>query len=837
MTITNSLTGPKLDQTSTHRSKNTRQKNKLRQKQVSLTVAADCSRVQSKVNSLPSVFDAHQIYKSSLATTQKNSAAQVTAADIDWDNCRTALLPAVAHLLRRKLPSLIAATGVNADVNEILRWLDTKCLAKGHGVDKNSDTGKILQRPDGKETPYQKCFRKCMQQIAANWPAFKIKQLVTANPHFNLTVKTGQPWVEYKLGGKQYRQPCVAYQLPGHSNNPVDNIAQFIISAVNKLGLQLIALGVAIETNDCAQQDQVCSQFLATATTQQQKIVSCSEKNRDLLFEYRRDLEFYLGTFVSIIKPERKVEILVKYQNYFAKTLTVTSNVSKVLLENKAPAEAIALIDQALELNQISPDSSTNPTFALDITQGLAYCLYNEGLALSIQGKWQESCKYYQQAFDQQPEDFQILSDLLNAATHNKQCELWSSIVDKLPDSHTKTALTLSCQVPLTQNSLEKIASIGSVEEPFCLILSVTKFRAECQKQSVIVPIESEKFDKEIRKLEKDGVPVDTLCGLCDVFGQKALQEKIILTIDCSILQNNPRLQYFRVMQLSRQNVDLLAEIDGYTTEYPQNRALLYYIAAIACSNPDSLEVKLELAISYLKRAVDLDSENQHYNHTRLLTEARLKNDNYQTLIKQHGGEAWLRGLLRPRDPEPKIDEALQILEPKPEELPLWHSYIKADWQKRHDIASTRLAKLSALKTDIHTHTWQAAGQNLFSTSDAIVQLDPYNGRECYGYIDPKTERAIDDSTTFYKFTEALKKAIIRREQGVPGVRILMQDKEWCRMEIKLPGASRRIYGDKFYQNEAGALLVIFNKTANHKATANNLKPMQREAVYSVTQT
>lgn len=806
----------------------------------------------------PSGTTALAINKSAALKTQPNPFIQITFAKIDWDNCRTILEPIIDSALNldSMLPKIIIDIDDASDASKILTWL------KEHCDDNNVDTGDTSQQLGDKKAHYKQCFRQCIINIAESWPPEKIRRLADVNQYFKPTIiNKGRliiTRIKYGFGFEMVNVPYT-YNLHKPDNNPAMHIA----SAVSQSLSQLLVLAITAKTNDHVRHDQICSQLLTTAIEQQRNITNCLDKDSSFLSCYNAHLELIIKLFTRIIKPEYQVEIIAQYQNDFVKSLILTAEMSLILIRNGALLAAIELIDQALKFYHPSHDILADSDWCLCTADGLGYCLFNKGVAFSKQGKWTRAFECYQAAFAKHPEDFEILSNLMAAAWAINRYDLALRIIAKLPDSPTKTILILSDQVLFTATALKEIAKYtnANVKKPFDQILLSVQLQAQYQKQLVTGgAIELKKFERDISLCIAKGGTLLGLLNVCGVFKQQELAVKIVQTIDQSVVQNNPTLQYYKVLYLSRQGEDLLAEIAGYQIEYPSHRATLYYVAATIRSNPDSPLQDLKLAIKYIEQAVKLDPENECYDGLRLAIQAKLAINNDKILIVQHDDEEQLVAFLA-AELEPDEDSLALELEFSAQEGPL---PLELKSREEHPLALTlelnqalpsqfehkgsrvdrnrhldaclrkRVAVVDAIltqpKATILPQQWQVSGQHFSSvpagaSAQEVKTLYPNDpSKKLYGCIGQGTAELVTHTPTLDKFFRAVGEGI--RTKYIAGVKILPGPKHrWGRVEVKI-STGERLYTDIMYRNKSGAFLLIFDHFVSHDKATRNITRM-----------
>lgn len=698
--------------------------------------------------------------------------------------------------------------------------------------------------PTGRETSSD-CY-KLMQNIIIYWHEKKIvakQPFLKAEFNFTLTHTNNDEMVaNFTLN----EQPC-RIVVKGKVRPPAIVLNQhkllayfYILSIANK---HICSQDNASKNSAIQMVNWVCKNFFPIFDQLQQD----NDKN-----SYDSTIMTQSVSVLSrLANPVLMLKIADKYQHYFAKNLFMVSDISErlIAIDQRVPAKALlskalkglftttgvstdegnnpALpvpesgdhnqmtlssesLDQALRLYQQRQNLSTHLVLRPETITALGYCLYNMGVVLSWQGQWTAACAFYQHAFQRLPNDYDALSAVLESTAESGNSELISTIINQLSNQSFKKVLTLSSQDQLTDDALKEINKYSTRDpSPQCHMLwRVLQFRHDYQRKSVI---DSVQFAARIKLLKKDGCNWVLLFDLCTRFKQEQAAANLIKTVDPRLLHNLPTLQLLKVTHVSSQGEDLLAEIAGYTVEHPRNRAALYYAAALSRSDRNNPAINLGLAVEYMDRAIALDPENQRYDHTRLLIQATLTNDNYQILIKQFGEKKSVKALLERYLPASTVERKEELL---PEHFEV---AVRSDLQTRRNAAA--IPKLSLVRSSVQLQQWRIKDQCLSSTSDQIVPLDPYEGNQCYGCIGLKVQGKLRDEITFRQFTAALKNATIHRATGIAGVKLLKSNHALVGMEIKII-KDKRLYTTTFYQNESGALLLIFSKIGGHSDIA-----------------
>lgn len=850
---------PSSSQTNIHGNNDTQQKNQVNQSQQPSLSTRNINRPSATPGTsrrLP-VSAVLENYQRPLPIDQQNSTSQITFVNIDRSKCRTILAPMIDMALTqaRVLPNLIICADETSGAIEILQWLETEWRNRADGA------GQTFQQPK-KPNLYETLFDCCIKNIAKYWSKDKIDRLSETNPHFTITtrVKTDDMgrkthWVKYALGTEEREKSCSIYS----SYRP--DTLMLVGDALMKLQLQLIVLSVAVDTDhQSGRLKRICSEFMTAAVDHQLKIIhelkvadqSWSDHTKAVWRNHKETAETNIVAFTQIIKPQYLVGVVAQYQNDFAKSLTLVSAISLILNENNESAAAIELIDQALEFSYPSQDA-TNVALSSYTGDGSGHCLFNKGVALGRQGQWNEACKHYQEAFAKHPEDFEMLSNLMQAAVFSKQYALLSRIIEQLPDSPTKILLTLQNQIRLTEVSLKELTKCNNsnVNKVFHLTLSTTEFKAQYQKQLATGAMKPEEFEQDINRFRRQGADFDDLLYLCTIFQQEELAVKMLRTIGQDKIQNNPRLQYHKVVYLSRQGEDLVTEITGYQVEHLRDRAVLCCTAALSCSNLDNPLKNFKLAEKYIKQAVKLDPKSEYYNGMRLVIQARLAIDNDITLIEQNDEEEQLVAFLA-ADIEPGEEDLLASkleskaqdpsaseLKPKndlPPEPKYKHSSadrtkrIEAYLQKRVAIIQAQLVQPEA---DILLQQWQVRGQYFsFGTgranSQEVKPLYPNDpSKKIYGCIKQQTAESVSDKRMLSKFIASIEAGFRRKDlagvKRIPGNNNI----KWGRVEVKISSSGERLYTDKIYRNESGALLIIFDNFVKHDKATRDVTKME----------
>jgi hypothetical protein len=136
---------------------------------------------------------------------------------------------------------------------------------------------------------------------------------------------------------------------------------------------------------------------------------------------------------------------------------------------------------------------------------------------------------------------------------------------------------------------------------------------------------------------------------------------------------------------------------------------------------------------------------------------------------------------------------------------------------EEYKIFASKKEKL--LKSDIveeEIHYWNIDNNTQYSSKDMICH--EYAGKKWYFFTDFKLNKQEE---------LAFNGEFVSREKGQNGIKLLNNKSI---IEIKT-SAEERIYTDHYYENPKGAILVIFDKSGNHKKVASEAKEGKLEKV------
>ncbi len=121
-------------------------------------------------------------------------------------------------------------------------------------------------------------------------------------------------------------------------------------------------------------------------------------------------------------------------------------------------------------------------------------------------------------------------------------------------------------------------------------------------------------------------------------------------------------------------------------------------------------------------------------------------------------------------------------------------------------------------------HTWNISNEVSYTTKDEDDVIRISKHKNIYAVIDPKLLGLLERSEQD-KFTNVLKKGIVKNS-NLNGVKILGS----CFLELKI-NADARLYASKIYENDNGAVLVIFDKKTDHDGIKRALRAENIECI------
>ena len=454
------------------------------------------------------------------------------------------------------------------EATEILKWLDAR-----------NKKGSLM---------------KCIENILSYYSENEIRQSEFLRKNFKLSILS-QGYATYRINQHRY---SYSYEKLQDKNSLEKMFKGRIIS-------KLLISNIAFKNDNISTVDKIFRHVLERANS----FLNFTASDRDA----HNIVNHYLWSFIDFVKPEYQNNLIFRYQSYLAKNMNIASAVSRTLIDNKAINEAQEFLERALA----NRDEQHNEIYLGD-------CLFNMGVALGRQRKYQQSLEYHLQAYEMLPEDATALKELIAIAYVNGRLEIAREAARKFPNSQLKTLLLASFDLSSLDSfktSIIKDMKGSDIPKEFHDILYCMKFVIAGRIWLKGEEIDEPSFTKGIKILEAKNVNKILVLSICLIFNQINIAQKIIKGIAEEIIIATPILQKFNAFLQDHKSTSLVDKIESYDIS-EQEKAQLHFDAASACI----AEEELEQAGQHLATAIALEPLNQTYIQADLLRTA-LSND------------------------------------------------------------------------------------------------------------------------------------------------------------------------------------------------------------------